>query len=77
MTASLNKPEINKCGTHGENGDFLKARDNLRDLSVDGKIILKYNSKKLDVRMVTGRDWFRTVQCRKLRVPEIGKLLTS
>jgi hypothetical protein len=38
----------------------LKGRDNLRDLGVDGRIILKCMLKKKGVRVWAGFIWLRT-----------------
>jgi hypothetical protein len=38
----------------------IKGRDYLRDLGVDGRIILKLSLHKHDVPMLTGLIWLRT-----------------
>jgi len=40
-------------------GDGLRARDQLEDLGVDGKIILRWIFSKWDKGVWTGLIWFR------------------
>ena len=43
----------------GFGGDDLRAREQLEDLGVDGKIILRWIFSKWDLAVWTGLIWFR------------------
>jgi len=45
------------CSSHG--GFYERGRNNLKDLGVDGRIILSWIFRKWNVGAWTGSSWFR------------------